>query len=83
MTQVIKYPLATEKSIRLMEARNTLIFIVDKKSKKEEIKKSIESAYNVKVTKVNTYYRIYADNISVLFIVLSFKCPFFGLHSLY
>jgi len=50
----IKYPLATEKSIRLMESDNTLIFIVDKKSKKPEIKKAIEELYNVKVKRVNT-----------------------------
>ncbi|MFH0874327.1 MAG: 50S ribosomal protein L23 [archaeon] len=51
---IIKYPLATEKSLRLMESRNTLIFIVDKKANKKEIKESIEEAYNVKVVSVNT-----------------------------
>ncbi|MBN2422518.1 50S ribosomal protein L23 [Candidatus Woesearchaeota archaeon] len=51
---IIKYPLSTEKSIRLMESRNTLIFIVDKKANKKQIKKAIEDLYAVKVVKVNT-----------------------------
>ncbi len=52
--KVIKHPLSTEKSIRLMEAENKLIFIVDRKSKKPEIKKAVEDAFKVKVIKVNT-----------------------------
>ena len=52
--QVIKYPLSTEKSIRLMESENKLIFVVDLKARKEEIKKAIEKTFKVKVIKVNT-----------------------------
>ena len=52
---VIKYPLSTEKSIRLMEAENKLIFVVDLRAKKREIKEAIESLFKVKVTKVNTF----------------------------
>ena len=52
--QVIKYPLSTEKSIRLMEAENKLIFVVDLKAKIEEIKKAIEMTFKVKVIKVTT-----------------------------
>ncbi len=55
LTNVIKHPLSTEKSIRLMESENKLIFVVDKKSKKEEIKKAVEEIFKTKVTKVNTY----------------------------
>ncbi|MFC1690974.1 50S ribosomal protein L23 [Nanoarchaeota archaeon] len=55
MSAIIKYPLSTEKSIRLMESENKLIFVVDKKAKKAEIKKEVESIFNVKVEKVNTY----------------------------
>ena len=52
--KVIKYPLSTEKSIRLMEAENKLIFVVDKKANKQDIKKAIEKVYKVKVAKINT-----------------------------
>ena len=52
--KVIKYPLSTEKAIRLMEAENKLIFVVDKKANKKEIKNAIEKMFKVKLTKVNT-----------------------------
>ena len=52
--EVIKYPLATEKSIRLMEAENKLIFIVDRKATKQNIKKDIEKVFKVKILKINT-----------------------------
>ena len=52
--KIIKYPLSTEKSIRLMESQNKLIFKVDKNAKKAEIKKAIEEIFKVKVEKVNT-----------------------------
>ena len=51
---IIKYPLSTEKSIRLMESENKLIFVVDKKATKKEIKKSIEEMFKVSVESVNT-----------------------------
>jgi large subunit ribosomal protein L23 len=53
--KVISYPLSTEKSIRLMESENKLIFVINKKAKNAEVKKAIESLFNTKVTKVNTY----------------------------
>ena len=52
---IIKYPLSTEKSIRLMESENKLIFVVDKAAKKKEIKEAIEKAFKVKVDHVNTF----------------------------
>lgn len=52
--EIIKYPLATEKSIRMMESENKLIFVVAKKAKSAEIKLAIEDLFKAKVTKVNT-----------------------------
>lgn len=52
--KVIKHPLSTEKSIRLMEAENKLLFVVDKKATKSDIKKAIEETFKVKVTNVKT-----------------------------
>ena len=52
---IIKYPLSTEKSIRLMESENKLIFVVNKKSTKKEIKKAIEQMFKVEVVDVNTF----------------------------
>ena len=48
-------PLSTEKSIRLMESENKLIFLVEKKAKKAEIKKEIEELFSVKVVNVNMF----------------------------
>jgi len=50
----VKYPLSTEKSLRLMESENKLIFIVDRKSNRKEIREDIEKRFKVKVVKVNT-----------------------------
>lgn len=51
---IIKYPLATEKSIRLMESENKLIFIVAISARKPEIAKAIEDEFKVKVVNVRT-----------------------------
>lgn len=50
----VKTPLSTEKSIRLMEAENKLIFLVDKKATKEDIKNEIEEFFKAKVVSVRT-----------------------------
>lgn len=51
---IIKYPLSTEKSIRLMETENKIIFVVDRKAKKQDIKSAVEELFKIKVVKVNT-----------------------------
>ncbi|MDD5332052.1 MAG: 50S ribosomal protein L23 [Candidatus Nanoarchaeia archaeon] len=51
---IIKYPLTTEKSIRLMESENKLTFIVDLKASKDDIKNEVEKIFKVKVTGVST-----------------------------
>lgn len=53
--KIIKYPLSTEKSIRLMESENKLIFVVGKKSNKTQIKQAIEKMFKVKVSDVKTH----------------------------
>ena len=52
---VIKNPLSTEKNIRLMEAENTLVFVVARKATKIDIKKALEELYKVKIMRVNTH----------------------------
>ena len=53
--KIIKYPISTEKSIRLMESENKLMFVVGKKATKTDIKKAIENIFKAKVTSVNTF----------------------------
>ena len=50
---IIKYPLITDKSTRLLEM-NQYSFIVDRLSDKITIKTTIESLFQVKVIKINT-----------------------------
>ncbi len=52
--KVLIYPLMGEKATSLRENENKLCFVVDKNSTKQDIKKSIESDYNVKVLDINT-----------------------------
>ncbi len=52
--KVIKYPLSTEKSVRLMESENKLVFVVSRDADKPDIKKAIEEMFKVKVIKINT-----------------------------
>ncbi len=54
--RIIKYPLATEKAVRLMESENKLLFVVDNNAKKHEIKEAIEKEFKLKVVKVNTLF---------------------------
>ena len=55
MENIIKHPLSTEKSIRLMESENKLIFVVHNKAKNKEIKKAVEDVFKAKVIKVNSF----------------------------
>ena len=52
---MIKFPLATEKAIRMMESENKLTFVVERKATKPDVKKAIEELFKVKVIKVNTH----------------------------
>ena len=52
--KVLKYPHMTEKSIGLVERQNRLVFIVDRKSNKNQIKQAFEEAFNVKVDDITT-----------------------------
>ena len=70
---IIKYPLSTEKSIRLMEAENKLIFVVDNKSTKKEIKKAIEEMFKVEVSSINTF--VNAEGEKRAYIKFSAKYP--------
>lgn len=52
--KILQYPLSTEKAVREMEAANSLLFVVARDAKKQEIKKAAEEAFDVKVLRVRT-----------------------------
>lgn len=51
--KIVKSLLQTEKSTTMLP-ENKYLFLVDKRANKLEIKKAVESIYNVTVTTVNT-----------------------------
>jgi len=50
---VISYPLMTESASLMVEKDNKLIFIVNLKAGKSDVKRAVEELYEVKVDKVN------------------------------
>lgn len=52
--QVIKHPLTTEKNVKMMQNENKLVFVVDRRASKPEIKKAAEELFKIKVMKVTT-----------------------------
>ena len=64
----LKYPYLTEKSVTLVERANTIVFIVDLKADKNQIKEEFEKVFEVKVEKLNT--EITADGKKKAFIKL-------------
>ncbi len=51
---VIRWPIITEKASGKMESDGTYSFAVDGRANKIEIKKAVEAAFKVTVTRVNT-----------------------------
>jgi large subunit ribosomal protein L23 len=52
--QVIRKPIITEKSTRLLDTENKYSFRVDPRANKMEIKEAVESLFSVKVVDVTT-----------------------------
>jgi large subunit ribosomal protein L23 len=51
--EVILYPLMTESASLMVEQENKLVFIVNLKASKSDVKKAVEQLYEVEVEKVN------------------------------
>lgn len=52
--KILKYPYTTEKSVAMVEKENKIVFIVDRKASKKQIKEAFEKLFEVKVEEVNT-----------------------------
>merc|ERR1712010_277290 len=56
--QILKYPLTTESAMKKIEENNTLVFIVDVRASKSQIKEAIKKMYDpIDVMKINTLVR--------------------------
>merc|ERR1711909_223981 len=53
----IKHPLTTESAMKKIEDNNTLVFIVDIRANKPQIKAAVKKLYDIDVSKVNTLVR--------------------------
>jgi large subunit ribosomal protein L23 len=52
--KIIKRPLQSEKALMLIDRQNTLTFIVDIKATKHDVKRAVETLFNVEVEDVRT-----------------------------
>ncbi|KAF9871605.1 60s ribosomal protein l25 [Colletotrichum karsti] len=55
--KVIVHPLNTESAMKKIEENNTLVFIVDVKSNKAQIKQALKKLYDIDTIKINTLIR--------------------------
>ena len=51
---VILYPHLTEKSMRLVDLENKMVFVVNPKADKSDVKTAVEKLFNVSVASVQT-----------------------------
>ncbi len=52
--KILLSPLSTEKSVREMETKNSLIFIVSNRANKRQVKWATQKAFDVKVVDIQT-----------------------------
>ena len=52
--EVVLYPLMTESASLMVEKENKLVFIVNLRASKTDVRKAVEELYEVKVADVNT-----------------------------
>ena len=50
-------PVTSEKAVKLIDVENTLLFALERRAKKPEIKKEVESLFSVKVIAIRTLIR--------------------------
>ena len=51
--KVLKFPHLAEKSMNMVELENRLVFVVDRKATKAQVKEAVEKGFAVKVKAVN------------------------------
>merc|ERR1712127_910196 len=58
---IARFPLTTESAMKKIEDNNTLVFIVDPKANKYQIKAAVKKMYEIDVARVNTLIRPTGD----------------------
>ncbi|CAK0765026.1 60S ribosomal protein L23A [Coccomyxa viridis] len=55
--QIVKFPLTTESAMKKIEDNNTLVFIVDVRASKSQVKAAVNKLYDIHTKKINTLVR--------------------------
>jgi large subunit ribosomal protein L23 len=71
--KILRYAHLTEKSMSLIDKENKIVFIVDRKANKKQIKEAFEKAFEVKVEKVNTEITFQGEKKAVIKLRPEFK----------
>ena len=69
---ILHHPITSEKAVRLIEAENKIMFVVDKRALKQQVKKAMEKDFKVKVEKINLHIK---DNKKIAIIKLKAETP--------
>ena len=54
---MILKPITSEKAVKMLDLENVLLFEIERRSRKADIKKEVEKVFGVKVDKVRTLIR--------------------------
>merc|ERR1719182_183730 len=55
--RILRNPLTTESAMKKIEEINTLVFLVDTRANKRQIREAVQSMYDVQASKINTLIR--------------------------
>jgi len=69
---VLLHPITTEKAVRLIELENKIIFAVDKRARKKDIREELERRFKVKVEKIGIHI---VKNKKIAYIKLKKETP--------
>lgn len=65
-SSIIIKPVSTEKSFKLIERENKLVFVVDPKANKRAVREAVEKLFNVKVDGVNMMRSIKGEKKAIV-----------------
>lgn len=66
---IVRYPVTSESAMQQIENNSTLVFIVDQRANKRQIRSAVEKLYSIKAQKVNTLIR--PDGLKKAYVRLS------------
>jgi len=66
---VLLYPLVTEKTVKMIERENKLVFVIAPNASSDEVAREFEKTFEVKVQRINVLRR--PDGVKVAFIKLA------------